>query len=47
MVEIEESYILGVVEEVLPSYTLAEATKLWPSVVKSQLIGKELDAGKD
>ena len=47
MVEIEASYILMVVEEVLPNYTLAEAPKLWPPDVKSQLIGKGPDAGKD
>ena len=47
MVEIEASYLLVVVEEVLPNYTLAEAPKLWPLDVKSQLVGKESDAGKD
>ena len=42
MVEIEASYILVVVEEVLPNYTLAEAPKLWPPDViqKNLMLGK-------
>ena len=31
----------------LAAITIAEAPVLWPPDVKTQLIGKDLDAGKD
>ena len=31
----------------LAAITIAEAPVLWPPNVKTQLIGKDLDAGKD
>ena len=38
----------SILKEISPEYSLeAEAPILWPPDVKSQLIGKDLDAGKD
>ena len=40
----------SILKEIIPEYSLdidAEAPILWPSDAKSQLIGKDPDAGKD